>query len=148
MNAGNVVIVCAHEALRKTGALRDANVIVVMMGDEENSGIPKNIRLASLIDAARRSDLALSFDGGSRNVALAAERGQSFWEVSVTAKTGHSSQIFTSAMGAGAIFETARILDEFRTSLSGEKYLSFNAGILAGGTQLDDKGTAVTATGR
>lgn len=148
MKAGDVVIVYALKALRETGALRDANVIVVIMGDEENSGQPKATRLASLIDAAGRSDLALSFDGGSRNAALASERGQSFWEVAVTAKTGHSSQIFTPTLGAGAIFESARILNEFRTSLCCEKYLSFNAGAIAGGTEIEDKRTAMTVTGK
>ncbi|HEY9500006.1 MAG TPA: M20/M25/M40 family metallo-hydrolase, partial [Pyrinomonadaceae bacterium] len=113
MKAGDVVIFYALKALRETGALKDASVTIMLMGDEENSGEPKDIRLAGLIAAAKRSDVALSFDGGEKNSALAAERGQSFWQINVTAKTGHSSQIFRPEMGNGAIFETARILDQF-----------------------------------
>jgi glutamate carboxypeptidase len=148
MKAGDVVILYALEALRDAGALRDASVIVVLMGDEESSGLPKDVRLASLIDAAKRSDLALSFDGGAKDGALSAERGQSYWDVVVTAKTGHSSHIFKPDIGAGAVFEAARILDAFRTTLGGEKYLSVNVGALAGGSQVDDKGTRAMVAGK
>jgi glutamate carboxypeptidase len=148
MKSGDVVILYALKALRETGALKDATVIVMLMGDEENSGEPKEARLAGLIAAARRSDVALSFDGGSKNGALPAERGQSFWEITVTAKTGHSSQIFKPELGDGAIFEAARILDQFYESLHGEKYLSFNPGVIAGGTRIEDHLTTVTVKGR
>ncbi len=43
---------------------------------------------------AKRSDLALSFENGGSNVATVARRGSSGWQLEVTAKTGHSSQIF------------------------------------------------------
>ena len=148
MKAGDVVIFYALKALRETGTLKDASVIVMLMGDEENSGEPKDIRLAGLIAAAKRSDVALSFDGGDKNAALAAERGQSFWQIEVTAKTGHSSQIFKPEMGNGAIFEAARILDQLYASLHSEKYLSFNPGVIAGGTEIEDQLTAVTVKGR
>jgi glutamate carboxypeptidase len=149
MKGGDVVIVYALKALQEMGALKNANVIVVLMGDEEKSGAPKDVRLAGLIAAAKKSDIALSFDGGNRNGALAAERGQSFWDVTVTAKTGHSSQIFRSELGDGAIFEAARIIDQFYASLHNEKYLSFNPGLIAGGREIEDSGlTTVTVKGR
>jgi glutamate carboxypeptidase len=148
MKAGDVVILHALKALHETGALKEASVIVILTGDEESSGEPKAVRLDSMIAAAKRSDLALSFDGGARNAALAAERGQSFWDVAITAKTGHSSQIFRQETGSGSIFEAARILNQFYEALRGEKYLSFNPGLVAGGSEIEDQLTTVTVKGR
>jgi glutamate carboxypeptidase len=52
-------------------------------------------------------------------------------------------------MGYGAIYELARILDEFRTKLP-EANLTFNVGMVAGGTQItvDDAGNNATAAGK
>ena len=148
MKAGDVVILYALKALRETGALKDASVIVLLTGDEENSGLPKAVRLDGMLAAAKRSDLALSFDGGDKNAASAAIRGQSFWYIEVTAKTGHSSQIFKQDMGSGSIFEAARILNQFYETLHNEKYLSFNSGLIAGGSEIEDNRTAVITKGR
>jgi len=149
MKAGDVVIIYALKALHESGALKDANVIVVLTGDEENTGAPNETRIAGLIDAAKRSDVALSFDGGDRNSAQPSERGQSFWALEVSAKTGHSSHIFREDAGSGAIFEAARIIDEFYLTLRNEKYLSFNPGAIGGGSDLTDDGkTTLTISGR
>jgi glutamate carboxypeptidase len=102
-----------------------------------------------MIAAARRSDAALSFDGGETNAALPAERGQSFWELTVSAKAGHSSHIFREDTGGGAVFESARILNQFYESLHNEKYLSLNPGAIAGGSEVRDDGQiTMTVTGR
>ena len=89
----------------------------------------------SLIDAARRSDVALGFeeDAGKGTIA---RRGWSGWTLTVTGKQSHSSGIFTPEAGDGAIFEMARILNAFRERLSTEKYLTFNPAIAAGGTDV------------
>ncbi len=149
MKAGDVVIVYALKALRETGLLKDASVIVVLTGDEENEGQPNDVRIAPMIAAAKRSDVALSFDGGYRSQALASERGQSFWYLEVSAKTGHSSHIFRDDGGNGAIFEASRIIDQFYQSLHNEKYLSFNPGAIGGGSELTDDGKiTLTVSGR
>ena len=148
MKSGDVVIIYALKALADTGALKDASIVVMLTGDEEESGVPKETRLEGMYAAAKRSDIALSFDGGARTGALSTQRGQSFWDIEVTAKTGHSSQIFTAEMGSGAIFEASRIMDEFYKTLRGQKYLSFNAGAIAGGTKIDGETSTVSVTGR
>jgi glutamate carboxypeptidase len=51
--------------------------------------------------------------------------------------TGHSSAIFGRSLGYGAIFETARILDAFRTSLAAEELLTFNPSVMVGGSRVD-----------
>ena len=148
MKSGDVVIIYALKALADTGALKDASIVVMLTGDEEESGVPKETRLEGMYAAAKRSDIALSFDGGASTGALSTQRGQSFWDIEVTAKTGHSSQIFTDEMGSGAIFEASRIMDEFYKTLRGQKYLSFNAGAIAGGTKIDGETSTVSVTGR
>ncbi len=63
----------------------------------------------------------------------------------------HSSQIFRSDIGAGAIFEAARVLNAFRDKLSTEPHLTFNPGTIVGGTSVEHdpvqtKGTAFGKT--
>ncbi|CAN5602391.1 M20 family metallopeptidase [soil metagenome] len=148
MKAGNVVLFYALKALQATGMLKDANVTVLLTGDEEDSGTPVEISRRDMIAAAKRSDLVLSFENGGSNIATVARRGYSDWQLEVTAKTGHSSGIFKESMGSGAIFEAARIVNQFYETLRGEKYLTFNPAIIAGGTELEIKDAGITATGK
>jgi glutamate carboxypeptidase len=148
MKAGNVVLFYALKSLQATGALKDANVIVLLTGDEENSGDPEEISRGDMIAAAKRSDLVLSFENGGSNIATVARRGSSGWHLEVTTKTGHSGQIFKESMGSGAIFEAARIVNQFYETLRGEKYLTFNPALIAGGTEIEIKEGAVTPRGK
>ncbi len=148
MKAGNVVLFYALKALNESGALKDTQIIVLLTGDEEDSGEPESISRGEMVTAAKRSDLALSFENGGSNIATVARRGASSWVLEVTAQTGHSSQIFKEAMGNGAIFETSRILNEFYSALKGEKYLTFNPSLISGGTEVDVGEQKISATGK
>ncbi|MCY7346946.1 MAG: M20/M25/M40 family metallo-hydrolase, partial [Pyrinomonadaceae bacterium] len=148
MKAGNVVLYYALKALNASGALRDARVIVLLTGDEENSGDPVETSRGEMIAAAKRSDLALSFENGGSNVATVARRGSSGWQLEVTAKTGHSGQIFKETMGSGAVFEAARILNQFYETLRSEKYLTFNPSVISGGTEVETNGGSITTRGK
>jgi glutamate carboxypeptidase len=148
MKAGNVVLYYALKALNAVGALKDASVIVMLTGDEESSGKPIEISRGDMISAAKRSDLVLSFENGASGKATVARRGSSGWTLEVTAKTGHSGQIFKKNMGSGAIFEAARILNQFYETLREEKYLTFNPAMIAGGTEISTSGNGVTAKGK
>jgi glutamate carboxypeptidase len=154
IKGGNVVIVYALRALHAAGALDGAGVIVAMTGDEEDAGRPLDAARRDLVEAARRSDVALEFETGSRDAqgeyAVTARRGTSAWTLRVHARPGHSSGIFGAEAGSGAIFEAARILHAFHTELRGEPNLTFNPGMIVGGTdaRLDDEGTRGTASGK
>lgn len=148
MKAGNVVLYYALKALHNSGVLKNANVIVLLTGDEEDAGIPIEISRRDMIAAAKRSDLVLSFENGGSNIATVARRGYSDWQLEVTAKTGHSSGIFKESMGSGAIFEASRIVNQFYETLRNEKYLTFNPAVIAGGTELEIKDQSITATGK
>jgi glutamate carboxypeptidase len=148
MKAGDVVLFYALKALFESGALKDTQIIVLLTGDEENSGDPDSISRADMIAAAKRSDLALSFENGGSNIATVARRGSSSWVLEVTAKTGHSAGIFKESMGSGAIFETSRILNQFYETLRGEKYLTFNPSIISGGTTVEAGEQTLTSTGK
>jgi len=138
MKGGDVVMVYALKALKAAGVLDDSRIIVMFTGDEENSCDPVEICRGDMIAAAKRSDLALSFEAAVRNTATVGRRGSSSWKLEVEAKTGHSSGIFGPGMGYGAIYEAARILNEFREKLAGEKYLSFNPSMIVGGTTAEN----------
>ncbi|MDZ7631993.1 MAG: M20/M25/M40 family metallo-hydrolase [Gemmatimonadaceae bacterium] len=149
MKGGDVIIVYALKALHATGALRNLNVTVVMTGDEEYPGDPLVEARAALVDAARQSDLALAFEGGSRSSATIGRRSASGWTLKVTGQQGHSSGVFRS--GYGAIYEAARILDEFRRELAGEENLTYNPGTIVGGSDvsydtLTQRGTTASKT--
>lgn len=138
MKGGNVIILYALKALQENGLLDDAQIIAAFTGDEEASGKPISISRHHLIEAAKRSDIALGFETSTGfNYATVARRGSSGWKVEVKGKRAHSSGIFRESIGAGAIFEMSRILNEFYNKVKGEEYLTFNPGFILGGTQLD-----------
>ena len=78
-----------------------------------------------------------------------ARRSSNTWEVRVTAKPGHSSGIFSDAAGYGAIYDLARILDQFRTELR-EPNATYSVGLILGGASADINAaeTGGTATGK
>lgn len=139
MKGGNVVMVHALKALAAAGALDRLNVAVVLTGDEELTGEPLALSRAALVEAARGADVALGFENGPGDprTAVIARRGTMRWFLRVTARPAHSSQIFREDIGAGAIYEAARILSAFRQTLAGEPHLTFNPGVILGGTAVD-----------
>ncbi len=139
MKGGDVIIIQALKALEAVGLLDAMNVTVVMTGDEEASGRPLSRAREALVNAARGAAAALGFEDGDGRPehAVVARRGTTGWELAITGTTGHSSQIFGPDLGGGAIFEAARILEKFRAELAGEPHLTFNPGLILGGTALD-----------
>lgn len=149
MKGGDVIMLYALKALAAAGSLKDLNVTVVMTGDEEYPGRPLSAARAALIDAAKQSDIALAFEGGSRTMATIGRRSASSWVLKVTGQQGHSSGVFRS--GYGAIYEAARILDEFRRELANEESLTYNPGTILGGSDvtydsLAQRGTTASKT--
>jgi len=139
MKGGDVVMIGALKALKASGALDSMQLVVVMTGDEEDSGDPLDLARKPLIDAAKGADVAIGFEDGPGDpkLAVTARRGTMGWQVDVQGKPAHSSQIFRDDVGYGAIYELARILDGFRTKLAGEAHLTFNPGVVLGGTTVD-----------
>jgi glutamate carboxypeptidase len=137
MKGGDVIILYALKALHEAGVLKNAQIIVAYSGDEEKAGDPVNISRKDLIDAAKRSDIALGFEGASGlNYATVARRSSGSWSLETSGVRAHSAGIFTEDVGAGAIYEMARILNSFYTELP-EPNLTFNAATLVGGTLVD-----------
>jgi glutamate carboxypeptidase len=138
MKGGNVVLVEALRALQAAGVLDGMSITVVMTGDEERSGRPLDLARAALIDAAEWADIAIGFENGDSDprTAVIARRGSSGWRLRVTGRPAHSSQIFRDNVGAGAIYEAARILHRFYEDLSGEWLLTFNPGVMLAGTDV------------
>jgi glutamate carboxypeptidase len=150
---GMVVMVAALRAMQAAGTLKDADIEIVLTGDEEDAGAPIAIARRDLIAAGGRADVALDFEGlaqeEGRDMGSIARRGSASWTVTARGRTGHSSGIFGAAMGNGAIYELARILAAFRSELP-EPNLTFNVGLVAGGAtaELDKDGIRATATGK
>jgi glutamate carboxypeptidase len=143
MKGGDVIIVQALKALNAAGLLETMNIIVVMTGDEEEPGRPRSRAREPLIAAAKGADAAIGFEDGDGDPvhAITARRGTTSWDLRVTGKTGHSSQVFSPDLGAGAIYEAARVINAFREKLSGEEHLTFNPGTILGGTAVEFDGT-------
>jgi glutamate carboxypeptidase len=138
MKGGDVIMLQAFKALKAAGVLDNMSITAVFSGDEESSGRPLSLARADLVAAAKKSQYALGFEDGAGDprTAVVSRRGATNWNVVSTGIPAHSSQIFRSDIGAGAIFEMARILDQFRTKLSSEQYLTFNPGYAIGGTDV------------
>jgi glutamate carboxypeptidase len=145
MKGGDIVILYALKALQSVGALDGTRIIVALTGDEEDAGPLHLVSRQPLIDAAKRSDVALGFeeDAGKGTVA---RRGMSGWQLTVTGRQAHSSGMFSPGSSYGAIYETARILDEFREKLSHEQYLTFNPAVVVGGTDVTYDSTKISGT--
>ncbi len=141
MKSGNVVIVYALKALDAIGALDRVPVVVAYTGDEEKTGQPLSISRKHLIEAGKWADVALGFESAMNfddtDWATISRRSSSDWKLTVVGKQAHSSGIFSEDVGAGAIFEAGRILYAFYTEVRGEEYLTFNAGTIQGGTDVD-----------
>ncbi|MDP2089705.1 MAG: M20/M25/M40 family metallo-hydrolase [Flavobacteriaceae bacterium] len=134
MKGGNVLILYALKALKQAGVLNNAQIIAAFTGDEEDTGNPISMSRKDLIDAAKRSNVALGFETATGfQYATVARRSSSSWELEVTGKRAHSSGIFSENTGAGAIFETARILNSFYQELP-ETFVTFNASVILGGS--------------
>lgn len=150
---GIVVIISALRAMREAGTLDGSNVTVVLTGDEERPGAPLDIARADLIAAGRAAAYALEFEGlaveDGAEFGTIARRSSTSWTLRTGGRTGHSSGVFNEALGYGAIYEMARILDAFRRELP-EPNLTYNVGVMAGGTPagIDAAGFRVEGSGK
>ena len=138
MKGGDVIILYALKALHENNLLSNSQIIAAFTGDEESAGKPLAVSRKDLINAAKRSDISLGFETSTGlNYATIARRGSSGWKLNIKGKRAHSSGIFNKQVGAGAIFEMSRVLNEFYTKVRGEKFLTFNPGVVIGGTLVD-----------
>jgi glutamate carboxypeptidase len=147
MKGGDVVVIQALRALQRAGVLDNTRIAVLFTGDEENAGEPKSVARGDLVDLAKKSDVALSFEGQivtpeGRATGTVGRRASSGFELNVKGKQGHSMLIFSEAGGYGAVYEAARVLDGFRQQVI-EPGLTFNPGLILGGTAVSyDESTA------
>ena len=152
---GVAVILAALRAMQAAGTLKKANITVFLTGDEEDAGRPLAISRRDLIAEGKRADAALDFENlsvasgpnGPVDMGSVARRSVGSWQVTVTGRSGHSAG--TGPGNYGAVFELARIIDQFRRELP-EPSLSFNVGLVGGGqsAQLDAGKIRLESTGK
>jgi len=139
--------------MKAAGVLENAEIRIVLSGDEERHGNPVSVSRKDMIDAAKRSDVALEFEAGGivndKEVQSISRRSAGSWRVETSGRTGHSSQVFSERMGDGAVYELVRILDEFRRELK-EPGLTYNVGLVLGGATatMNANGTGGEAMGK
>ena len=152
MKGGDVILLLALRALEKAGALERLHVTAVLTGDEEKSGRPLELARRDLIEAARGADVAIGFEDGAGDprTPVISRRSAGGWTLFARGTSAHSSQVFKPGVGTGAIFEAARILEAFRDSLAGVPWLTFNPGVVLGGTsvRVEPDSTRGTAFGK
>jgi len=141
MKGGDVVMLEAIRGLKTAGVLDSMQIIVIMTGDEEKRGSPYEVATKQLVEAGKWADVALGFEDGDGDpkTAVISRRGATGWQLNVTGRSAHSSQIFREGYGFGAIFEAARILDQFRMKLAAKPNLTFNPGLILGGTDVNSE---------
>ena len=148
MKGGNMVIIYALTALHNLSLLENTTITVALHSDEEAAGRPLSESRKHIIQSAKKSDVAIGFEGGSLNQAVTSRRGTSQWELSVTGREFHSSLIFSPIVGSGSILETSRVLYKFYEALKNEKYLTFNPGIIVGGSYINEKDFKAEVSGK
>ena len=145
---GMAVMIAALRAMKAAGTLKDANIEIVLTGDEEDSGNPIEIAPARphRRRQARRRGARFRGAGHRRRQGHGLDRPAQLGQLD-----GHR-QARTAAIraassrpasGFGAIYELVRILDAFRRELREDK-LTYNVGLIGGGAtaQLDEGGSA------
>src|SRR3954469_12894137 len=152
---GIAVIVAALRAMQAAGTLKNANITVFMTGDEEDAGSPLSISRRDLIAEGKKADAALDFEdlaqedgpNGPVDMGSTARRSAGSWTVTVTGRSAHSAGV--GAGNYGAIYELARIIDQFRRELPEDK-LTYNVGLVGGGqtAELDRGRIRLEATGK
>ncbi|MBS1800937.1 MAG: M20/M25/M40 family metallo-hydrolase [Acidobacteria bacterium] len=153
MKGGLVVMLTALRAMKAAGALDNAEIRIVLSGDEEHHGSPLSVSRRDMIEAAKKSDVALEFESGGRidgkDVQSISRRSVGSWRIETAGKSGHSSAVFGDRLGDGAIYEMARILDAFRKELK-EPGLTYNVGLVLGGStaKTNADGTGGEASGK
>jgi|TARA_B110000495_G_scaffold68618_1_gene58555 glutamate carboxypeptidase len=152
-NKGGIVsMLYVMKALNRIGKLKDMNLTLVFIGDEEKLGAHSSIVRKELIDAGKWADIGLGFEGAiGMETGTIARRSASSWILTTTGIQGHSSRVFGETLGYGAIFEASRIINTFREELAEEEYLTFNPGVIVGGTNtnydpVNARGTAFGKT--
>ena len=152
IKGGVVIILDALRALKESGGLSRADVTVFLSGDEERPGQPLATARRDLVAAGKANDLALDFEGmsreGGQDTIHIGRRSAGSWKIAATGKSGHSSGVGVGG-GYGAVYELARIVDQFRIELA-EPHLTYNASLFAGGTaaEMDELGTHASVSGK
>ena len=137
MKGGDVIVIAALKAMHQQHLLDDVSITVYFTGDEENAGYPRELTRGDFIERAKQHDVALGFEGATGlNTIATARRGASGWTLEVEGVQAHSSSVFGKG-GYGAIYEAARIVNEFREKLSSEPFLTFNPGLFIGGSEVN-----------
>jgi glutamate carboxypeptidase len=150
---GMAVIVAALRAMNAAGTLKNADITVVMSGDEEDAGNPIAISRGELIREGKRADIAIDFEPlavkDGQDMGSTARRSSGSWTVTSSGHSAHSAGIFDPGVGFGAIYEMARVLDAFQSQLR-EPNLTYNVGLVTGGAaaELQDGGLKGVATGK
>jgi glutamate carboxypeptidase len=150
---GIAVIVAALRAMQAAGTLRQANITVFLSGDEEDAGSPIALARRDLVAEGRKADVALDFENLSvvdgEDMGSIARRSAGSWTVTVSGNSAHSAGWGNPGVGYGAIYELARIVDQFRRELPEDK-LTYNVGLVGGGQTavLDPGKIRLEATGK
>lgn len=152
---GDAVIIAALRAMQAAGTLKNANITVFLTGDEEDAGRPLAISRRDLIAEGRHADVALDFEdlavsdgpNGPMDMGSTARRSAGSWTLTVTGRSAHSAGVGPGDYGA--IYELARIIDQFRRELPEDK-LTYNVGLVGGGqtAALDPDKIRLEATGK
>ena len=148
---GIAVIVAALRAMQSAGTLKNANITVFMTGDEEDAGSPLTISRRDFIAEGRKADVALDFEDlasqGGHDMGSIARRSAGSWTLTVAGRSAHSAGVGPG--NYGAIYELARIIDQFRRELPEDK-LTYNVGLVGGGesAQLDAGKIRLEAMGK
>jgi len=148
---GMAVMIAALRAMKSAGTLKQADIQVVLTGDEEDAGDPIEVTRGPLIQAGKWADVALDFEGlaqkEGKDMGSIARRSSDSWTLMVSGRSGHSSGVMHPDYGAN--YELARIIDAFRRELPEDK-LTYNVGMVGGGAtaEMDSGKIRLNATGK
>ena len=144
--SGIAMALTALSVLNQEGILANMNIGLFLTSDEEDL-VDNEISRAEMKKITQKYDYVLELEP-ARSEALAGinSRGDGSWVWLVKATQGHSSRITTPEIGYGAIFEFSRVINEVRNKLDWGNGVTFNVGLVSGGTSTNYNSSTYTAT--
>ena len=141
---GMAVMVAALRAMQAAGTLKNADIEIVLTGDEEDSGNPIELARRDLIAAGKRADVALDFEGlaqeDGKDMGSIARRSSGSWTLTVTGQARpFERHLLAPARAMARSMSWRGSSTRFRRELPEDK-LTFNVGLIGGGAtaELDD----------
>ena len=142
---GCYVIYLLLLTLKKAGLLDKCRFLVAFMGDEEDTGKDakgsRNYTRKEFREHATSCDIALGYEPAFAGYSelTVARRGSFEWSLEISAKQGHSANIFNDTVGVGCVFLGSSWLSEILKKYREHESITVNPSFFLGASDFESQ---------